>query len=109
VGWVSVPHETLRGLRAVVAAQGPASGFLLMADVNGKMDGLAVHKPQLFEKLSMDLANLEALVLLLRCAFGWNASVDELLGLSRPAIEQRVYELLGPTDLMLFFALLRGR
>jgi hypothetical protein len=97
IGWVSTPGRSEREIDAHLLPAEGSTGFGLL-EGQGK-DPLSRKGPELLGAVLERLPALEARALLLRCAWGWEASLDSLERIPPEAVHGRLREAADGLDL----------
>jgi hypothetical protein len=99
VGWVSTPGRTVNEV-TVRILPGQACSCFSVFDGQANLSAAA---PKLLGVFFENLPRIEARMLLLRSAYGWNAPPEPLDAGSMGELRARVGEAIGPVDLSCFY------
>jgi len=104
IGCVSTSHpRQLAGIRVHADDDSGAATFQLFGAEDTQWEPLSTHWWRAVDEIHQELFRLEARYLLGRVLFGPRLPPGELLTLPRPVLQNSVADLLGPTDLALFY------
>jgi hypothetical protein len=105
VGWISTSHGHRLASIRVHAVDAPGGSALQLFGTSGAhWDALSLHWWRAVDVIHQALLRLEARYLLARAVFGPSRSPQELLTAPREALEPATGQLLGPTNLAMFYS-----